>query len=195
MRRESKREHSQTCSCLNRSHRIGVGGLAVAVPSSGAQGPASRAPPTHVSNGPPQSLQSPEKTMKAAGAKGWCYPMRETLGRFTARKAIRTATILSGLGIVAATGLASAGPASAGSNGQQVSFTDLLSSQYQICGRNQNGTHLCTPWFPGAYPALNELAGYWWKGQIWIYGRNRSAQITCYVPTNLAGDWYFCGTL
>lgn len=110
---------------------------------------------------------------------------------------LRTATVLTGLSGLAATGLAAAGPASAGTNGQQVYFFDLSSSHVQICGYNQNGTHLCTPWFPAAPGYDYFMHNYWWVGRIWIYGYNVSAQnSSCVVPRYQAGsDWYPCGML
>jgi hypothetical protein len=123
--------------------------------------------------------------------------MNQALERPRGRRKLRTATVLAGLGGLAAAGLAGAGPALADStNGEQVYFYDLGSSHVQICGYNQNGTHVCTPWFSAVPGDSIYIHNYWWKGRVWIYGYNESAQNSaCIVPAKYYSDWYQCGML
>jgi hypothetical protein len=111
------------------------------------------------------------------------------------RKGMRTATVLTGIGTLGAIGLASAGSAAAGANGQEVYFYNPSSSHVQICGGNQSGHHVCTPWFSVGRSRNVNVVSYWWKGKIWIYGHNNSAQITCSVPSNYGSNWFYCGYL
>lgn len=123
----------------------------------------------------------------------------QTIGKPTKKRMLRTVTAMTGLTGMAATGVAMTGAGTAlanTANGEQVQSYNPSSSHIQICGHNQNGTHVCTPWFAVPESASIFVHHYWWKGQVWIYGYNNSASNPhCVVPKTYTSSFYYCGTL
>ncbi|MEU8620202.1 hypothetical protein [Streptomyces sp. NPDC048623] len=93
--------------------------------------------------------------------------------------------------------VATATPASAGTNGQQIEFFDRQSSVYSIWinGFNQYGqqvTHCVNT--PGE---TTWVSGWWWKGQNSVVGFNRSDcngdaiwSTRNDIPVSQPSDWY-----
>ncbi|MFE5714116.1 hypothetical protein ACFQ7J_25265 [Streptomyces sp. NPDC056501] len=113
---------------------------------------------------------------------------------------VAAATVLSGAALITA-----AGPAAAGTNGQQVSVSTRYSDQIRVCGYNQADSWVCTDLI-NSPNYWTSVGGWWWKGTVVIYGVQydtpsrthvtRAAQ--CYVPPSQSGDWTNCdvaGTL
>lgn len=112
---------------------------------------------------------------------------------------VAAATVLSGAALVTA-----AGPASAGTNGQQVSVSTRYSDQIRVCGYNQADSWVCT----GLIDSPNYwtgVGGWWWKGTVVLYGIEHNPNhtyvtysATCNVPVSQSDDWTYCdvaGTL
>ncbi|MGW5781184.1 hypothetical protein [Streptomyces sp. NPDC003863] len=102
---------------------------------------------------------------------------------------------LSVAGALAALAFA-ASPASAGTNGQQILFSDDRGDTYSVLvsGHNQDGQ-------PASHcfntPATdNYLSGWWWKGTVAVTGYARSGcsgelyDFGFTVPTNWSSDYY-----
>ncbi|MEU8620201.1 hypothetical protein [Streptomyces sp. NPDC048623] len=110
--------------------------------------------------------------------------------RVTIARGITTAAFAA----VLATGFAA--PASAGTNGQQILFTDDRGDTYSvlISGHNQDGQQVSHCF---STPATdNYLSGWWWKGTVAVTGYAGSAcsaelyNFGFTVPTNWSSDYY-----
>ncbi|MER6029828.1 hypothetical protein [Streptomyces sp. NPDC001851] len=87
-------------------------------------------------------------------------------------------------------------PAQAGTNGQQVAVSTWHSDKARVCGYNQNHTYACTPWFSTPGSGWYGVAGYWFKGDVFITGVNAvtgaARHVTCNIPKSQSGDWTLC---
>ncbi|WFB10564.1 hypothetical protein LRS74_28670 [Streptomyces sp. LX-29] len=118
-------------------------------------------------------------------------------GGFTRRfgGAAVVAVALAGAGV-----FVSAGPAAAGTNGQQLSVKTHYADNVRLCGDNQNGDWACTPAVNTRRDGWTDFRGYWWKGEVYVYSvehTNRydeTRTATCWVPESQKGDWVFCNT-
>ncbi|MFC0844010.1 hypothetical protein ACFH04_09845 [Streptomyces noboritoensis] len=110
------------------------------------------------------------------------------------QRSLRTTIGVSAAALAAATGvMASSGSASAGSNGQQVRVSTYYSDYARVCGVNQHGVHVCTPWFDTPGSGYHGQTGWWFKGRTTIEGVNadngQHRKVTISVPVSQSGDW------
>ncbi|MFJ8160226.1 hypothetical protein ACIRBY_04760 [Streptomyces sp. NPDC096136] len=84
------------------------------------------------------------------------------------RRGAATAVALAGAALLFA-----AGPAAAGSNGQQIAFQDnsYAAHSIQIEGYNQNGQHT-SQCFTVSAGGQTKIAGWWWKGTVRVKSFN-----------------------
>lgn len=85
--------------------------------------------------------------------------------------ASRVGVVAAGLALAAAGVLTSAGTASAGSNGQQISYTDHAGAGYrhsiEIYGYNQNGEE-SLGCFNINSGGTTKIGGWWWRGDATV---------------------------
>lgn len=87
----------------------------------------------------------------------------------------------------------------AGTNGQQLRFNCAFMDYAVVKGYNNYGQFVTWPssgaaWAPGGFA----LSGWWWKGTVYVYYRNRNTQQwsrqSFTVPQYQAwSDWYYAG--
>ncbi|MCX4981547.1 hypothetical protein [Streptomyces sp. NBC_00572] len=103
---------------------------------------------------------------------------------------------------MAGTGLAaSASPAAAGSLGQQLAVGTTYSDMIYVCGFNQNGENVCTPWTDSP-ETWTYFSGWWFHGRVKITGYRNDAPAgespwrtaTCDVPETQTSNWFPCYT-
>lgn len=111
----------------------------------------------------------------------------------------RMATAAATLGLLGVAVFGSAGTAAAGTNGQQIKFTDSKRAVYSLWveGHNQNGEYWAHCF---ATPAMdNYLSGYWYKGNVRLYayttnsncdGMSRAGYAEYYIPEYYGSDWF-----
>ncbi|MBW5481267.1 hypothetical protein [Streptomyces bambusae] len=111
----------------------------------------------------------------------------------TPRRGAATAVALAGAVL-----LFGAGPAAAGSNGQQIGFKDnsYAANSIQIEGYNQNGQHTsqCFRVSPGS---STQIHGWWWKWTVRVKSFNNSGCTGTsfrwaqdkYINPQQSGDW------
>ncbi|MFI6444959.1 hypothetical protein [Kitasatospora sp. NPDC050543] len=109
----------------------------------------------------------------------------------------RLATGAAVLGIAAGSMVGAAGPASAGTNGQQIIFRDSLgiAGSVNITGYNNSGQYVskCAP----TPNHDNYVSGWWWVGKVSIYGyKGAGCPVngavtygTANIPAQQSGDW------
>ncbi|GGV25250.1 hypothetical protein GCM10010495_46380 [Kitasatospora herbaricolor] len=122
------------------------------------------------------------------------HPARRSAAKLS-RKLAGAAAILT---VVAGSLVGAAGPASAGSNGQQIVFRDSLgiADSIRIWGYNNYGSYVGVCQSTPVHD--NYISGYWWRGSVSIYGYKgvgcptNGAVIygTATIPTSQSGsDW------
>lgn len=107
----------------------------------------------------------------------------------------RLTSLTTTLGVVACgvLGVVGAGTATAGTNGQHISYYSRSAYAQCTTGRNQNGDNVqnCTQLSPGH----NLDEGYWWVGPvgiIWDNSDGSRVSSTCNVPKSQEGDSFTC---
>jgi len=90
-----------------------------------------------------------------------------------------------------------AGPAYAGSDGQQINFCGVSDySSVQYSGYNQSGQQINGSEILAPNACDNSLPGYWWVGTVSIawYDANGTYITTnqCVIPKKQSSDWYNC---
>ncbi|WP_439680929.1 hypothetical protein [Embleya sp. MST-111070] len=117
--------------------------------------------------------------------------------QFTGSALRRTATMGVLSVIFAGAGLAaSVGPASAGTNGQQIKFHDRLhrANSVWVGGYNQHGNYAEHCWKTPT--ADTNFSNWWWKGNVSVIeyantnctGTVRGSQ-TAYIPVRQSSNW------
>ncbi len=107
----------------------------------------------------------------------------------------RLVAVTATLGVVACGLLgAGVGTATAGTNGQQITYYNHDSYGQCTTGTSQEGTNIrnCTTF---TVIGSNKDEGYWWVGPVsitWYKNDHSTVQITCTVPKNQSGDSFSC---
>ncbi|KUJ39634.1 hypothetical protein ACZ90_69170 [Streptomyces albus subsp. albus] len=111
------------------------------------------------------------------------------------RSKVRTGA--TALGLAAAGVALAAGPAAAGTNGQQIRFYDNVGSVYSIRVIGQNEMGLDTYGCFGTPHARTDISGWWWKEAVTVQaftngscsGEPVATNTNVYVPKAQDGDW------
>ncbi|WP_406059269.1 hypothetical protein OG462_19615 [Streptomyces sp. NBC_01077] len=83
--------------------------------------------------------------------------------------ALAAAFAMAGAGLAAG-----AAPAAAGSYGQQLAIGTTYSDMIFVCGFNQNGENVCTPW-TDTPETWTYFSGWWFHGRVKIIGHRNDA--------------------
>ncbi|AWT47267.1 MULTISPECIES: hypothetical protein [Streptomyces] len=114
--------------------------------------------------------------------------------------AARTAVATAGLALAATGVLASPGTASAGTNGQQISYTDHATPgvrhSIELYGYNQNGEE-SLGCFNIDSGGTTKISGWWWRGDLTVKAYNSYDCQNRYswgthvaVPYSQSDDWF-----
>ncbi|KUJ64931.1 hypothetical protein ACZ90_53425 [Streptomyces albus subsp. albus] len=121
------------------------------------------------------------------------FGMKKSAGGGARKLGVAAAALaITGAGL-----LAGAGPAAAGTNGQQLAVSSRWADQLYACGHNQDDRYVCSGWKQSP-DFWTYFPGYWFKGDVTVYGlRNGYNEVLvakCSVPKSQDGDWSYCLT-